>query len=87
MWSDITINELYERSYQQTFQYLEKRRQKDHSFGIKELQSYLSSLYNKQAVAGLDKTGPTEIAELATIAAFEAFLVKWQKELENLSSN
>jgi hypothetical protein len=87
MWSDIIINELYERTYQQTFQYLEKRRQKDRSFTIKDLQSYLNSLYNKQAVAGLDKTGPAEVAELATVAAFEAYYLHWQKEQKKISEN
>lgn len=76
-WLDDHFRSLFEDE----MRVLERRRASDSSLTIEDLQGSLESLYSAQG-ADWEGRGPVADAAIdASVAAYEAFIEKWKKEI------
>jgi hypothetical protein len=68
---------LYNEVFNSRLEYLKKRRERDSSFSITDMEKILSAEYKKQDLAWAGKSPIQEITDSATIAAYEHFLAQW----------
>jgi hypothetical protein len=74
------LDELYNRIFDQEFTGLARRRENDAVFTVEDLKRQLSILYAAQGNDWLGRGDVSNTTYDATIAAWESFCAKWEKE-------
>jgi len=77
--------ETYNRVFDDICDYVEKRKQDDSNFTIRELQQMVNEAYVRRGMDWIGKGHLQFVIESATIAALEQKFVEWKKQLKEQS--
>ena len=82
-WEDRKYKEVFDSE----IRLLTRRRTFDSDCTIADVQGILDSLYVLDGNSGLGRSAVEQISLSATIAAYEAFIHEWRKELDKNGQN
>jgi hypothetical protein len=74
------LNDLYDKIFDQEFTGLGRRRESDPSFTVAGMKRQLKDLYAAQGDDWLGRGDVSNTTYDATIAAWESFCARWEKE-------
>ena len=78
--------EIYDRVFVDICTYVEKRKQDDKTFNLKELKQMIDEAYKRRGMDWIGKGHLQFVIESATIAALEQKFVEWDKEQKKNNS-
>ena len=74
------LSDLYDKVFEQEFSGLQRRRESDAEFTVADLKRQLKDLYAAQGDDWLGRGGVGNTTYDATIAAWESFCARWEKD-------